>query len=142
MADPQLSATRIARFCAALTAIPFFAYACWRTSTLFAGSGILKNYVLLPIPLVALCIATVILALALARTQIARRIITFAVVGGVTVGGVGFFGGFVLPILLNPGANQGPLLGILFTGPIGFVLGVVGGVLVALRRKQLPPLPR
>ena len=50
-----------------------------------------------------------------------------AFLGGVLVGGIGFIGGFFGPILLDPGANQGPLLGI-FTGPLGFVAGAIGGV--------------
>ena len=40
-----------------------------------------------------------------------------------------FAGGFFGPILLTPGANQGPLLGIFITGPIGFA---VGGILGAI----------
>jgi hypothetical protein len=48
-------------------------------------------------------------------------------VGALVTGGVGFVGGFFGPMILDPGANQGPLLGILITGPLGFVLGGVGG---------------
>ena len=47
--------------------------------------------------------------------------------GGLILGGVGFAAGFIGPIVFDPGANQGPLLGILFTGPIGFVLGAMTG---------------
>jgi hypothetical protein len=42
---------------------------------------------------------------------------------GWTVGAVGLTIGFVGPLLLNPDANLGPLLGILITGPLGFVAG-------------------
>jgi hypothetical protein len=49
------------------------------------------------------------------------------VLGALVTGGVGFCGGFFGPILLTPDANQGPLLGIFITGPLGFVLGGVGG---------------
>jgi hypothetical protein len=35
----------------------------------------------------------------------------------------GFFG----PLIFTPDANQGPLLGIFITGPLGFVLGGIGG---------------
>jgi hypothetical protein len=41
-----------------------------------------------------------------------------ALLGGMIVGGIGFAGGFFGPILLAPEANQGPLLGIFFTGPL------------------------
>ena len=44
------------------------------------------------------------------------------------VGGIGFAAGFFGPILLTPEANQGPLLGIFITGPIGFLIGLVYGV--------------
>jgi hypothetical protein len=41
------------------------------------------------------------------------------------LGAVGFCAGFFGPMLLAPGANQGPLLGIFITGPLGFVAGAV-----------------
>ena len=53
----------------------------------------------------------------------------------VVTGGAGFCLGFFGPMLLAPQANQGPLLGILLTGPAGFVLGGAGGALYwAFRR--------
>lgn len=46
------------------------------------------------------------------------------------LGATGFLCGFVGPILLNPGANQGPLLGLFITGPGGAILGaLLGGIL-------------
>lgn len=47
--------------------------------------------------------------------------------GSAITGGVGFCGGFFGPMILAPDANQGPLLGILITGPLGFVVGAIGG---------------
>ena len=44
------------------------------------------------------------------------------------VGATGFSIGFFGPMILAPGANQGPLLGILITGPLGALLGLVIGV--------------
>ena len=41
------------------------------------------------------------------------------------VGGIGFFAGFVGPIVLNPDANQGPLIGIFLSGPGGAILGLL-----------------
>ena len=49
------------------------------------------------------------------------------VYGALVVGGIGFSAGFFWPIIFNPGANQGPLLGIFITGPFGFLLGGIGG---------------
>lgn len=47
--------------------------------------------------------------------------------GALTLGGIGFVAGFFGPMLLAPGANQGPMLGLFITGPGGFLLGGVGG---------------
>ena len=57
-------------------------------------------------------------------------------IGAVSVGAVGFLGGFIGPILLMPEANQGPLLGIFFTGPLGVVIGAIGGGLLAVWRRR------
>ncbi|MDG4883772.1 hypothetical protein [Mesorhizobium sp. WSM4884] len=57
---------------------------------------------------------------------------------GAILGIVGFVGGFVGPVIFTPEANQGPLLGIFITGPLGFVLGlVVGSVLRLLPGRRL-----
>lgn len=55
---------------------------------------------------------------------------------GVILGVVGFVGGFVGPLIFTPEANQGPLLGIFITGPLGFVLGLVVGLILSLRRRR------
>jgi hypothetical protein len=47
--------------------------------------------------------------------------------GALLVGGIGFCAGFFGPLIFAPEANQGPLLGILITGPLGFLLGAAGG---------------
>jgi hypothetical protein len=49
---------------------------------------------------------------------------------GWIVGGVGLAIGFVGPLVIWPKANLGPLLGILLTGPLGFVVGALGAGLV------------
>lgn len=43
------------------------------------------------------------------------------------VGAAGLAVGFVGPLLVTPESGLGPLLGILITGPVGFVLGALGG---------------
>ncbi len=53
-------------------------------------------------------------------------------VWSVALGVTGFVCGFFGPIVLNPSANQGPMLGIFITGPGGAVLGAVLGTLTAL----------
>jgi energy-converting hydrogenase Eha subunit B len=52
------------------------------------------------------------------------------------LGGIGFAAGFFGPIILTPDANQGPLLGIFITGPLGFVLGGIVGLVLWLRRRH------
>ncbi len=50
----------------------------------------------------------------------------------VVLGGIGFFCGFLGPIVLTPNANQGPLLGIFITGPLAVLVGLVlAGLLLA-----------
>jgi hypothetical protein len=58
-----------------------------------------------------------------------RGIVGRAIRPALIVGGIGFAAGFFGPIVLKPDANQGPLLGIFITGPIGFVLGLIYGVI-------------
>jgi hypothetical protein len=47
---------------------------------------------------------------------------------------VGFFG----PLIWAPHSNQGPLLGIFVTGPIGFVVGAVTGAILGKERGPHP----
>ena len=54
-------------------------------------------------------------------------LISSIVLGALILGGGGFAAGFFGPIVFMPGANRGPLLGIFITGPLGFILGAVGG---------------
>jgi len=53
---------------------------------------------------------------------------------GFIVGGIGFVFGYFGPLIWAPDANQGPLLGIFITGPLGFVVGLAAGVVVQLRK--------
>jgi hypothetical protein len=52
------------------------------------------------------------------------------------VGGVSFLAGFAGPILLSPNSPQGPLLGIFFTGPLGFVIGAIIGLCIGLMKER------
>ena len=52
------------------------------------------------------------------------RILRPAVILGTIAFAAGFFG----PMIWAPDANQGPLLGIFITGPLGFVVGLGWGV--------------
>jgi hypothetical protein len=48
---------------------------------------------------------------------------------GIIIGSIGLIAGFVGPIIFNWGGNQGPLLGILYTGPLGFIIGLISGAI-------------
>jgi hypothetical protein len=52
------------------------------------------------------------------------------------VGAIGFCAGFFGPMLFARDANQGPLLGIFITGPLGAVLGAIGGCVHGLRQRS------
>jgi hypothetical protein len=56
--------------------------------------------------------------------------------GAVIVGAIGFCAGFFGPMLFAPDANQGPLLGIFITGPLGAVLGAIGGFVYGIRQRS------
>jgi len=51
-------------------------------------------------------------------------------------GALGFCGGFFGPLIFVPEANQGPLLGIFITGPLGFIGGGIAGLTYALWRRS------
>jgi hypothetical protein len=71
-----------------------------------------------------------------------RGIVRRAIRPALIVGGIGFAAGFFGPMLLEPDANQGPMLGIFITGPLGFMLGLVYGVIREWRKpKEKPPAP-
>ena len=55
------------------------------------------------------------------RAKIARTLLI-----GVIVGAIGFAAGFFGPLIVAPSA-QGPLFGIFVSGPLGFVIGCIGG---------------
>ncbi len=58
-----------------------------------------------------------------------------AVIGGGIAGALGVF----VPLLVAPGANQGPMLGLFVTGPLGAVVGAVIGLVIPNRRGGPPP---
>lgn len=65
-----------------------------------------------------------------------RREIGSTIMGALIIGGASFAAGFFGPIILTPQANQGPLLGIFFTGPLGFAAGAILGFIVGRLRRR------
>lgn len=59
--------------------------------------------------------------------------------GAMTLGAIGFVAGFFGPLIFSPESNQGPMLGLFITGPLGVVFGAVGGAVVwRVRRRGQP----
>jgi hypothetical protein len=67
-----------------------------------------------------------------------RLHIRLTMYGAFIVGGIAFAAGFAGPLIFQPKSNQGPLLGIFFTGPLGFVLGAVIGWFYGRFRHEVP----
>jgi hypothetical protein len=57
-------------------------------------------------------------------------------IGALMTGAVAFSAGFFGPLIFTPGANQGPLLGIFITGPLGLILGAIGGAIYWIVRRN------
>jgi hypothetical protein len=60
-----------------------------------------------------------------------QGILATAATWAAIAGALGFCGGFFGPIVFTPEANQGPLLGIFITGPLGFFGGGLCGLIYA-----------
>jgi len=60
-----------------------------------------------------------------------QGILATAATWAAIAGALGFCGGFFGPLIFAPNANQGPLLGIFITGPLGFVGGGLCGLIYA-----------
>lgn len=89
----------------------------WLAATLVAPDG--RSAIVLLTPYVAAIIAAVLFWRA--RPAPAGR----HLVAGAALGfSAGFLAGFFGPMILAPEANQGPLIGILFTGPAGLAVGI------------------
>ena len=61
----------------------------------------------------------------------ARSYVRQALRWALVVGGIGFALGFFGPMIFVPDANQGPMFGIFISGPLGFLLGLVIGLVRA-----------
>lgn len=57
----------------------------------------------------------------------ANGLVATIVSGALIIGATGFIVGFFGPMIFAPESNQGPLLGLFITGPLGFVAGAIGG---------------
>jgi hypothetical protein len=118
----------------AFVAVYYFIF--WTLGSLIVVASPLKNGEPLPmIRFIAKGVPLLIAALAAyfvwkKTLHASKGLGTHVVMGGLITGSVGFIGGFFGPMIVDPSANQGPLLGILITGPAGFLLGLILGAVV------------
>lgn len=110
----------------------FAAWLSWRNLSLSTHSGFIFW---VPITLWLVTMGVLCLWSAASGNQVASRAdIQASWRAGWIVGGVGLAIGFVGPMVVFPESNLGPLLGILLTGPLGFVVGALwAGVMRAKR---------
>ena len=73
--------------------------------------------------------------------MVERGMLTTAVLWAAVVGAIGFCAGFFGSMIFAPEANQGPLLGIFITGPLGFIGGGVAGLIYAPCKKPKTQSP-
>jgi hypothetical protein len=80
--------------------------------------------------IISLLIASAISVLAWKKMSVnADRLETHMLIWGIIIGAIGFIVGIFGPLLFHWGGNQGPLLGILYTGPLGFIIGLISGAI-------------
>ncbi len=88
--------------------------------------------------IISLLIAVAISILVWKKTSATSNSLAYyIIVGGIIFGAISFILGFFGPIIFWPDAAQGPLLGIFFTGPSGFILGlIIGAVYWKIKGKK------
>jgi len=97
----------------------------------------LIGFVVLPATFASLCLWFAFKG----HNAVSRARMKCALIGGITVGGIAFLAGFVGPLIFTSESNQGPLLGIFVTGPIGFLVGNVLGAIYGFLKSQKQKLP-
>lgn len=68
------------------------------------------------------------------HNTVSRARMKCALIGGLIVGGIAFFGGVVGPLLFMRESNVGPIIGFIIAGPIGFLVGNVLGAIYGFLR--------
>ncbi len=128
----MLTLVRIVLGLAGLAAGWFFSYWVYFVRFDIAGSAFLGRGA--PV-LVGLAVAAVIVA---GTAHLRHGFLSAIVLGALLLGSIGFVLGFFGPMIIDPEANQGPLLGLLITGPGGFLLGGPLGALWWWWRRERP----
>lgn len=112
-----------------------FALLFLRENGLTPLNWVYAGFVFLPLSFGAMCLWFSLKG----HLSYARAHMTYTLLGGIIWGAMAFLGGFIGPLIFAPEANQGPLLGIFITGPIGFVIGLGIGIIygfIRLRKQR------
>jgi hypothetical protein len=109
-----------------VSVVAAFYFSFWMGGAILIVSLHAPMWTMLP---VALAVAGAVGWYVWIHTASVHGVVGAAAMGAFVIGAIGFSAGFFGPILFMPGANQGPLLGIFITGPLGFVLGGIGGAI-------------
>ncbi len=76
------------------------------------------------------------------KFSVPKTIAFYIIMGGLIMGLAGLFLGMMGAFIFAPGNNLAPIMGFLYTGPIGFILGLIAGGIywdVKVKKKQKPP---
>lgn len=110
------------------------AWLTWRNLSLSTHDGFIFW---VPISVWLLTMGVLCLWRAMSDREASQAIMQACWRAGWIVGGAGLAIGVLGPLVVHPKANLGPLLGILVTGPVGFVVGaLVTGLLRAARTSR------
>ena len=60
-----------------------------------------------------------------------RRLILFSVATGLVIGAIALYGGTVWAHWRYPDSNLAPILGVIATGPVGYAVGAILGILLS-----------
>jgi hypothetical protein len=93
-----------------------------------------------PIPIIVSLLSAIGIGILIWKKSgnVSNSLALHIVIGGIILGAIGFILGFIGPIIFNWGGNQGPMLGIFITGPIGFLIGLIwGGIYWYVKKKKI-----
>jgi hypothetical protein len=113
-------------FVASLSAVAALYFVYWTFGALLFGAGAPHFIALLVSCGAAIAVARYVW---LRSASAGGGLVRSTMMGALVTGAVGFSAGFFGPMIFVPGANQGPLLGIFITGPLGLMFGGAGGAI-------------
>lgn len=108
----------------AIAAVASFYFVFWLPCSLIFPSG---APLWLPFLASATCSAITARYVWRRTATVSQNLVSSVVLGALMIGTISFCAGFFGPLVFAPDANQGPLLGIFITGPLGLVAGALAG---------------